>query len=1008
MLYGIALCFVLLAASLHPTPAHAQVCRNDGDVNQDGRVTPVDALLAFQHVLGLTSLGACQQEQANASDPETSGITPADAQCILRRFLTVSSCLDFTGRRLIEVSGNNQVGTPGEVLPQPLVVRVEDQFGTPQAGVPVTFSQLVGDGTFAQSGPLRLPPGTRTPAQTVPANESIMVLTGANGTASVLYTPGQTALQIIAVQAQDVPNQVIFRVTLGPLAGNGTEPLNITVGGGRGYTVNGGTNNISVFDATRQTRDVLAVIDFQFLQTPFGAGGVSGVAVNAAANRLYVYGGVAEGTGGSIVLLMVDTTTNTPVEPIDPDGDARPGLTLFTTPAPSSPTSIALAPGQILGLDFGNLVAVDEGRRRVYAVVPGAVEVVEENGEIVSATIVNGDLIVIEDRDNAPAIVARIGVGEVPTGVAVNTRTNRVYVTNRGLIVNDAANDTMTVIDGSTFTVIDTVTVGRSPLGVTLDEEHNIIYVSNLFGAEALESAGAVSVINGETNTVIQTIETAGTTDLAVLIGAESALLDAAIDRLYINGGTGAVIDCDITTLTTPAPCQGQPDLSVPQGKLAINDSNTLLFAASRFDNAVTVFDLATNAVVEQINTGVSVGGVAVDPQTGTTYVSDFLGDELFVVDPDGALETFRLFDLARFEAPGQVEVDATNNRIYILSTASLPLIALDRANPAMLAATLEAEEGVPTPLNTLALDETRNLLYLTASSRGEEPGRTLINRLLVLDGAQLQGNTPVSMALLTQAIIGLEEIGSANEEEFVQGLAVDTARNLIYVARCSLFIGGCDPSRNALVVLRGAELDTTARTLLRAPQVVTTIPNIGLNFGGGHHDIALDMERNLIYVTGTFADVGKTLTGITVIDGFKIVDEQGQVTTNPAGAILGIIPITMLGDLRIPSIAGFTSVDMAFNAAKDLLYVVSASNAFFSEGFISVINSNAVIDVNAGRNFITTPHPTEPATLLSLIATIPAGIDPEFIAVDSARNHVVVSNQSRGALLVLQGLLAP
>src|SRR5262245_27747464 len=40
---------------------HVVVCPQDGDVNQDGAVTPSDALLAFRYFLGLAVLDACQQ-----------------------------------------------------------------------------------------------------------------------------------------------------------------------------------------------------------------------------------------------------------------------------------------------------------------------------------------------------------------------------------------------------------------------------------------------------------------------------------------------------------------------------------------------------------------------------------------------------------------------------------------------------------------------------------------------------------------------------------------------------------------------------------------------------------------------------------------------------------------------------------------------------------------------------------------------------------------------------------
>ena len=111
-----------------------------------------------------------------------------------------------------------------------------------------------------------------------------------------------------------------------------------------------------------------------------------------------------------------------------------------------------------------------------------------------------------------------------------------------------------------------------------------------------------------------------------------------------------------------------------------------------------------------------------------------------------------------------------------------------------------------------------------------------------------------------------------------------------------------------------------------------------------------------------------------------------------------------MLGNLDIATTtSGFGSSEMAFNAAQRLLYVVTASRAPFNEGFISVINSALVIKGN--REFNWTPHPDEPTTLMSLITTLPAGIDPKFIALDVANNRVMVTNQSLGALSVLQGL---
>jgi DNA-binding beta-propeller fold protein YncE len=805
----------------------------------------------------------------------------------------LSALPDRDSAHLVEVSGNNQVAAPGEELEEPLVVRLEDQFGNPIESEPVVFARLVGDGEFVDAnavasrrhirGPTaRL--GLARPRQTVPPVVSVIVSTDPEGKASVRYRPGEEALQVVSAQAQLAPNDpVIFRINLGPLAGNGTQPINIAVGGGRGYTANSGTNNISVFDATGSSHTVVDVIDLKLVQTGFGFGGISGVAVDALANRLYIYAHVNTSVyGASVVLLVIDTATNELVGPIDPtgggfpdpDGDSWPGLTLFTTPEPLPRL-----------LDAGNFVTVDATRRRVYAVVPISDD--------------NGRLMVIEDRGDALAIVGHVPVGELPTGVAINSRTNRIYVTNGGFNLSDASNDTMTVINGTDLTVVDTITVGRGPLGVKVDDIHDVIYVANLFGEETLESSGALSVINGETHTVIH-IPTAGITDLAVLVDVETDLLDDAIDRIYVNDGR--IIDCNITDLTVPTPCQVHPDYSGLGGRptLALNDARTLLFGANRYDNSVTVFNLATNEVAESIWTGVTVGGLAVDTQTGTTYVSDWLSDRLFVIDSSGEkpqpIDLWREYD---FFAPYQVEVDETNDRIYLLSTGSTPLIVLDRTQEQV--ATLGS--GMFDRRKTLGIDEHRNLLYIATASR-------IYNRLLVFDGTKLLEDTDPNNALVANIVIGLED-----GTELAGEVAVDAERNFIYVANCGLFSGGCDPSRNALVVVRGPELDEVTRTVLRAPEVVTEVPGIGLHYWkdrGGYRGIALDPQRNLIYVPGVDSigvSGGFVSRGITVLDGFKIVDAQGQVVPNPTAAILGTIPFqmrTMLDNLAIPITSDF------------------------------------------------------------------------------------------------------
>jgi YVTN family beta-propeller protein len=83
----------------------------------------------------------------------------------------------------------------------------------------------------------------------------------------------------------------------------------------------------------------------------------------------------------------------------------------------------------------------------------------------------------------AQTVIATIDVGVNPIGVAVNPATNRIYVTNN-------ADDTVSVIDGTTNTVIATVDVGDYPDGIAVNPTTNRIYVANA-------GDNTVSVIDG-------------------------------------------------------------------------------------------------------------------------------------------------------------------------------------------------------------------------------------------------------------------------------------------------------------------------------------------------------------------------------------------------------------------------------------------------------------------------------------------------------------------------------
>ena len=106
---------------------------------------------------------------------------------------TVTGQADPNAPNLVPVSGNIQTIDPGQALPEPLVVRLEDQFGNPLAGQLVTATILQGVATFL------------SPAE---------ILTDANGQASFEVQAGEGDIDIV-VQIQSLGRTVQFLAIVG-------------------------------------------------------------------------------------------------------------------------------------------------------------------------------------------------------------------------------------------------------------------------------------------------------------------------------------------------------------------------------------------------------------------------------------------------------------------------------------------------------------------------------------------------------------------------------------------------------------------------------------------------------------------------------------------------------------------------------------------------------------------------------------------------------------------------
>ncbi len=203
-------------------------------------------------------------------------------------------------------------------------------------------------------------------------------------------------------------------------------------------------------------------------------------------------------------------------------------------------------------------------------------------------------------------VTATVPAGTMPTGVAVNSRSGKVYVTNNG-------SSSVTVIQGSTSSVVATVTVGPHPVLDAADPDNNRIYVGDDLG---------VSVINGRTDTL--------DTTFSVGPGNSGIGVDPATHTLYVaKTSRGQVLAINARTGSVSA------TISVGRfpGGVAVDPVTDTVYVANTVDGTISVIDGKTNAVTTTIPVTGTPNLLAVNSGTDTVYSPEFNGDTISVID---------------------------------------------------------------------------------------------------------------------------------------------------------------------------------------------------------------------------------------------------------------------------------------------------------------------------------------------------------------------------------------
>jgi YVTN family beta-propeller protein len=296
------------------------------------------------------------------------------------------------------------------------------------------------------------------------------------------------------------------------------------------------------------------------------------------------------------------------------------------------------------------------------------------NGELYVPNQGSANLTVLNGSTNT--IIKTIPVGSDPWTPAYDAQNGALYVPNEG-------SNNVSVLNGSTDRVVANVPVGLQPYTPVIDTENGEIFVPNSLSSN-------VSVISGSTNKVIATIKTGSSPYVPSFDGGNGNIYvpnSGSNTVSVINGSTDAVI------ATIPV---GSEPLTP-----AVDSRSGQVYVANYFSNNVSVINGSTNTVSKTVSVGTYPYGALFVSSTREVYVPNYLSNTVSVID--GA-RNMVIATIAVGNSPGSLSYDSASgnlfvpdqvsNAVSVISGASNRLIASINVGVSPTASTYDASNG--------------------------------------------------------------------------------------------------------------------------------------------------------------------------------------------------------------------------------------------------------------------------------------------------------------------------
>jgi len=240
------------------------------------------------------------------------------------------------------------------------------------------------------------------------------------------------------------------------------------------------------------------------------------------------------------------------------------------------------------------------------------------------------------------SVIKTIPVGPYPTAVSVSPNGKKVYIANAGT-------NTLFEINTITNVITDTIYVGQEPQGICLSPDGRKIYTGN-------ETDCTVSVVDTSTNTVIATIPV-GTWPCSVAITPDGS-------KLYVSNYGDTTISVINTANNTVS---GIITIGCSSTGLVVSKDGSKLYVSLWTDYAnnkqLCVINTQTDNILYKIIDGDHGSGISISPDGSKIYHLGYISGLIYIVD--AFADTVSCTIPIEYGAEG-ISVTPDGNKVYV------------------------------------------------------------------------------------------------------------------------------------------------------------------------------------------------------------------------------------------------------------------------------------------------------------------------------------------------------